>query len=51
MQLRCHPLMSYRMGYLLFEDPAFCIQVERLLRPHCGRSLGYIGGVDVSYTL
>ena len=42
---------SFYMGCLLFEDPAFCIQVERLLRAHCGRSLEYIGALDVSCTL
>jgi hypothetical protein len=39
------------MGSLLFEDPTFCLQVERLLRAHCGRSIESIGSLDVSYTL
>jgi hypothetical protein len=42
---------SFYMGSLLFEDPTFCLQVERLLRAHCGRSIESIGSLDVSYTL
>ncbi|HEY1267235.1 MAG TPA: hypothetical protein VGH16_08265 [Candidatus Binatia bacterium] len=42
---------SFYMGCLLFEDPAFCIQIDRLLRARCGSSIESIGSLDVSYTL
>lgn len=39
------------MGCVVFENVAFCNQVETLLRAHCGCSIEHIGGLDLSYTL
>jgi hypothetical protein len=39
------------MGCLLFDDAAFCLEMQQLLRDYCGCSIEYIGGLDVSHTL
>jgi hypothetical protein len=39
------------MGCLLFENAAFCLEIQRVLRDHCGYSIEYIGGHDISRTL
>ena len=39
------------MGCLLFENAAFCLEIQRVLRDHCGYSIEYIGGLDISRTL
>jgi hypothetical protein len=39
------------MGCLLFDDAAFCHEIERLLRDYCGCSIECVGGLDISHTL
>jgi hypothetical protein len=39
------------MGCLLFDDAAFCLEMQQLLRDYCGCSIAYVGGLDVGYTL
>ena len=39
------------MGCLLFDDAAFCREIERLLGYNCGVSIEHIGGLDISHTL
>jgi hypothetical protein len=39
------------MGCLLFDDTAFCLEIQRLFLDYCGHSIEYIGGLDVSHTL
>lgn len=39
------------MGCLLFDDAAFCLGMQRLLRDYCGCSMESIGGLDISHTL
>ncbi len=39
------------MGCLLFDDAAFCLEMQQLLRGNCGCSIEYVGGLDVSHTL
>jgi hypothetical protein len=50
---RCFLLISYQdssyLGYLLFDDHAFCRQVMELLKTHCNCSIAEIGGLDVSH--
>jgi hypothetical protein len=38
------------MGCLLFDDAAFCLQVEHLLQDHCGQSIASVGSLDISRT-
>jgi hypothetical protein len=39
------------VGCLLFDNYVFCRQIYSLLQGHRGRSIYFIGGLDVSYTL
>jgi hypothetical protein len=39
------------IGCLLFEDRSFCRHVLKLLQSHTRRTIDYIGGIDVRYTL
>src|SRR5262245_25597176 len=45
-----HEGSSY-IGYLLFDDPAFCSQIVELLDGYCNRSIADIGNLDLAYTL
>src|SRR5262245_16539878 len=45
-----HEASSY-LGCLLFDDPAFCKSITRVLQLCCNRSIAEIGGIDVSYFL
>jgi hypothetical protein len=45
-----HEGSSY-MGCLLFDDPAFCGQITKLLEGRCNRPIGEIGSLDLSHTL
>jgi hypothetical protein len=43
---------SFRyMGFMSFDDLAFCSQIHTLLKANIGRSLKEIGDVDLSFTL
>ena len=52
---RCFLVMEYKgssyMGSLLFDDSSFCDGIFTLLRTQVHRSIEYIGGLDLSYTL
>jgi len=52
---RCFLLISHEaseyLGYLLFDDTAFCHQVTEILKGHCNHSIAEIGSLDVSHTL
>ena len=39
------------MGCLLFDDPSFCLEIQRLLRASIGFTISQIGALDVTYTL
>jgi hypothetical protein len=39
------------IGCLLFDNPPFCLQIAKLLQDWCGRALGEIGGLELSFTL
>jgi hypothetical protein len=39
------------MGCLLFDDAAFCLEIQRLLRGYTGCTIEHIGGLDVAHTL
>lgn len=39
------------MGCLVFSDPHFCQQLNRLLQDQLGRSLKEIGDLDLAHTL
>jgi len=39
------------IGCLLFDDATFCLQIQHLLRDHCGCSIESIGGLDIGHTL
>jgi hypothetical protein len=39
------------MGCLLFDDAAFCLEMQRVFQDHCGSSMEYIGGLDINRTL
>ena len=39
------------MGCLLFDDAAFCLETQRLLRSYTGYTIEHIGGLDVDQTL
>jgi len=39
------------MGCLLFDDAAFCLEMQQLLRDYCGCSIASVGALDVGYTL
>jgi len=42
---------SLYMGCLLFDDPAFCSQIVKLLRDHYNYPIVEIGRLDLTYTL
>jgi len=42
---------SSYVSCLLFDDAAFCAQIEKLLRDYCNRPIAEIGSIDLSYTL
>jgi hypothetical protein len=50
---RCFLVMQYRgaeyIGCLSFENSAFCREISRVLRDHCGNSIHEIGDIDISY--
>ena len=52
---RCYLCIDYEgssyMGCLLFDNLTFCHQIVKLLKAHCNRPIGEIGGVDLSGTL
>jgi hypothetical protein len=52
---RCFLLISHQgsayVGCLLFDDPAFCKQIARLLRSYCNRPIAEIGSLDLSDVL
>jgi hypothetical protein len=39
------------MGFMSFDDRAFCSQIQTLLRAHIGLSIKEIGDIDLSSTL
>jgi hypothetical protein len=39
------------MGFMGFDDPAFCSEIDRLLKFHVGLSIKEIGDLDLSHTL
>ena len=39
------------MGFMSFDDLAFCSQIHILLKANIGRPLKEIGDVDLSFTL
>jgi hypothetical protein len=43
---------SFRyMGFMSFDDLAFCSQIHTLLQAHIGQTIKEIGDIDLSYTL
>jgi len=42
---------SEYLGCLLFDDPAFCRQIDTILRRHLGRPIVEIGSLELSHTL
>jgi hypothetical protein len=43
---------SFRyMGFMSFDDLAFCSQIHTLLQAHIGQSIKEIGDIDLSHTL
>jgi hypothetical protein len=49
---RCFLVMEHMgaeyIGYLSFENSAFCREIYRVLRDHCGNPINEIGDVDTS---
>jgi hypothetical protein len=45
-----HEGSSY-MGCLLFDDPAFCRHVAKLLASYCNRPIAEIGSINLAHTL
>jgi hypothetical protein len=39
------------MGCLIVEDPAFCREIQALLRAHLGKNIAAIGRLDVTHLL
>jgi hypothetical protein len=39
------------MGFMAFDDPMFCSEIDRLLKSHVGLSIKEIGDLDLSHTL
>jgi hypothetical protein len=39
------------MGCLLFDDAAFCVQIQRLLGDYVNCTIAHIGSLDVGHTL
>jgi len=52
---RCYLLINHEgssyMGCLLFDDPAFCRYVVKLLDNYSHRPIAEIGSLDISHTL
>ena len=52
---KCYLLMNHNassyMGSLVFDDPAFCRYVVKLLDSHRNRPIAEIGSLDIAYTL
>jgi len=52
---RCYLLINHEgssyMGCLLFDDPAFCRYIAKLLDSHSNRPIAELGGLDLSHTL
>jgi hypothetical protein len=52
---RCYLLIHHEgssyMGCLLFDDPAFCRYLAKLLESYCHRPIADIGSLDLSHTL
>jgi hypothetical protein len=42
---------SQYVGYLLFDDRAFCNQIIKLLQNYCNRPIAEIGSIEVAHTL
>ena len=53
--LKCFLLIYYEgssyLGFLLFDDRAFCSQIVNVLRNHCDHFIADIGSLDLSCTL
>jgi hypothetical protein len=45
-----HEGSSY-IGCLLFDDHAFCSQINKLLQDYCNRPISEIGSIELAYTL
>lgn len=39
------------MGFMQFDDPAFCSQIHNLLKANLGRTIEEIGDLDLFHTL
>jgi hypothetical protein len=52
---RCYLLMNHEassyMGCLLFDDPAFCRYLVKLLNRYCHHPIAEIGRIDLAHTL
>jgi hypothetical protein len=52
---RVYLFMEYRdcryIGCLLFDDPAGCREIGKILSQYCGRSLKEIGQIDLAHLL
>jgi hypothetical protein len=52
---RCFLLISHQgsdyIGCLLFDDPALCKEIAKLLQSHCYRPIAEIGSLDISHLL
>ena len=50
---RCHLTIEFDnemyVGTLLFDDPAFCFLIGKVLQNHVGRSVREIGDIDLSH--
>jgi hypothetical protein len=51
----CHITIEYELeryvGTLLFDDPAFCFLISKVLSNHLGWSIEDIGSIDLSFAL
>lgn len=52
---KCYLVIDYNqessVGALLFNDPAFCGEILKTLRPHIGKRICEIAELDLSHTL
>jgi hypothetical protein len=52
---RCFLLISHQgsdyIGCLLFDDPALCKEIAKLLQSHCYHTIAEIGSLDISHLL
>jgi hypothetical protein len=52
---RCFLLISHQgsdyIGCLLFDDPALCKEIVKLLQDYCNRPIAEIGSIELAYTL